>query len=95
MECIHRRNCFVNPYAITDGTSRIPFIGGSVLNNQTNPNVLPLGYLIWPGNVDHILVAADILKHPKAKVFFLSDINGLEKVPQPFTKNLMEWLFSP
>ncbi len=31
--------------------------------------------------------------YPNTKIFFLGDENGVEYVPQPFTQNLVSWLF--
>jgi hypothetical protein len=37
--------------------------------------------------------AMGFLHHSKARVFFIGDTNGIEQVPQPFTNNLVQWLF--
>ena len=34
-----------------------------------------------------------VLAHPKARIFFLGDTNGLEEVPQPLVDNLIAWGF--
>ncbi len=34
-----------------------------------------------------------VVAHPKARIFFLGDTNGLEEVPQPLVDNLIAWGF--
>ena len=79
-----------NPHPITAGA--VPFYynaGAIVINDLTNPNIQVLGKL---NNTSRSPVMG-ILNHPKSKIFFIGEINGLESIPQPFTSQLMKWLF--
>ena len=93
------------PHAITTGVTAIPFIAGSAVVNKDKSNMTILGTLAANDYIDlkrnNIKDANDaiaapvmgILHHPTAKIFFIGDMNGIEQLPQPFTKNLVNWLF--
>lgn len=95
----------LSQHAITAGVSSIPYMVGSGIANTDKSKMTILGTL---GAEDYIdvnknntkdpadIVAAPvmgILHHPKSKIFFIGDVNGIEQVPQPFTQNLVKWLF--
>ena len=79
-------------HSITAGVNSLPYIAGSIIMNPDPVRMTILGYVgrttTQPG-----YAAMGILHHSKAKVFFIGDANGIEQVPQPFTNNLMQWLF--
>ena len=76
----------------TEAVSSISYIAGSVINQPDPAWMTILGYVgktaTQPG-----YAAMGILHHPKAKIFFIGDVNGIEQIPQPFTNNLVTWLF--
>lgn len=76
----------VTSHPVTQSTHTIPFNAGSFIKNYDPAIVTPLGY------VNENIVMGE-LKHPTSRIFFISDINGIEAVPQPFTSDLMRWLF--
>lgn len=94
------------PHAITAGARPFSYIAGSVVVDTTsNPSIEFLG---WLSNNDYVdlndngvrdpieptgMPVMGILHHPKSKIFFLGDLNGLEGVPQPLTGNLVTWAF--
>ncbi len=82
----------VQGHAITQNVTHIPYIAGSVLLQPNPHNVTVLGYVnsstAAPG-----YAAMGTLDHPTAKIFFIGDGNGLEQLPQPFTGNVLKWLF--
>lgn len=92
-------------HAITAGVSNIPYMVGSAIANKDKSNMTILGSLSADDYVDmngnNIKDAGDliaapvmgILHHPKSKIFFIGDVNGIEQIPQPFTQNLVGWLF--
>jgi len=76
-------------HPVTLGVSSINFIMGSaVAVTKETDNVTPLG---WLSSNDAMVMG--ILYHPKSKIFFLGDINGIEQLPQPFVSNLVKWLY--
>ena len=94
----------LNTHTITTGVTSIPFIAGSAVINTNTSNMTILGNLDANeyvdlnknGIYDNLDIKAPpvmgILQHPTAKIFFLSDVNGLEQLPQPFFNNLIKWL---
>lgn len=77
------------PHPITAGVNSINYIAGSSLSGIIKSDkITVLGWL----NTNNAPVMG-ILQHPKARIFFIGDINGLEQVPQPFVSNLVKWLF--
>jgi hypothetical protein len=73
------------PHAITAGVSSVPFIAGSYLSGPaagvTTLGSLPTGEAVM-----------GIVGGHTAKIFWIGDVNGLEEVPQPLTKNLVDWM---
>jgi hypothetical protein len=45
-----------------------------------------------PGELKAPPVMGKLTNYP-GKIFFLGETNGLESIPQPFTQNLVNWLF--
>jgi hypothetical protein len=77
---------------ITKDVTSLPYIAGSVIHNPDRNKVTVLGTL--GASADSTGAAAmGILHHPKSRVLFLGDMNGLEQVPQPLTANVVKWLF--
>ena len=96
-----------NEHAITAGVSALPFIAGSgVTNTKDNKDITILGSFdngyFLDRNFDRLYDGNDIKappvmgilnSFPNCRIFFIGDVNGLESLPQPFTQNLMDWLF--
>ena len=81
-------------HPITNGVSSQGFNAGSVLKTWDQSKVTPLGLLNFQSGTEFITaVAMGIRNHPNSKIFFIGDLNGVEEVPQPFTQNVVEWLF--
>ncbi len=84
----------VNLYAthsITAGAAPFYYNAGSIVTNvSSNPQIQ---ILAWLDNNSSLPVGG-ILKHPTSKIFFLGDLNGIELTPQPFTSNIINWLFN-
>jgi hypothetical protein len=92
--------------SITAGVTGLSYIAGSVVTNAANnPNMTVIGSfdnsyfldlnndgIYNQGELQGPPVMGKITNYP-GKVFFLGDTNGLESVPQPFTQNLVNWLF--
>ena len=92
---------------ITDGVSDLPYIAGSVITNASkNPAITILGSLdstsFLDVNNNGVFDAEDInappvmgilTNYPSSKIFFMGDGNAIEAIPQPFTQNLISWLF--
>ncbi len=95
----------LSPHAITTGVTSIPYMVGSAIVNKDKSKMTILGTLSPDDYVDMNknnmedagdVIAAPvmgILHHPKSKIFFMGDVNSVEQVPQPFTSNLVKWLF--
>jgi hypothetical protein len=95
----------INPHAITSGVTTVPFNAGCAIVNRDKSNMVILGRLGASEYVDlnnngqydsgdiKSPAVMGILAHATSKIFFLSDLNGIEQVPQPFTNNLVNWLF--
>jgi hypothetical protein len=79
-------------HSITAGVNSLPYIAGSIIINPDPARMTILGHVekttTQPG-----YAAMGILHHPKARVFFIGDANAIEQLPQPFTNNLVQWLF--
>ena len=83
-----------NSHPITSGVSSVEYIAGSVIRSWDPAKIIVLGYLNSQQGVEGVSYGAmGIVNHPTSRIFFLGDINGIEQVPQPFTSNLMKWLF--
>jgi len=92
---------------ITNGVTALPFIAGAVVtNNIKNPNITVLGSLnkdeytvlngsnpFLDGNRRDAAVMGTVNNFPHTKIFFLGDGNAIESIPQPLTRNLVQWLF--
>jgi hypothetical protein len=77
---------------ITAGVGSLPYIAGSVIMQPDPGKMTILGYArTSPGSQGY--AAMGVLLHPGAKIFFIGDANGIEQVLQPFTSNLVKWLF--
>jgi hypothetical protein len=76
-------------HPITQGTSSLPFIAGSLIFNPDKSKITVLGEF-KDGQTSG--VGMGILAHPTCKIFFIGDINGLENAPQPLTRNIFNWL---
>lgn len=96
------------PHEITNGVTELSYIAGSVVtNSENNSNITVLGTLdknnytvmnnSYPfigetNNIDAPIMGI-LNNYPNTKIFFLGDENGIEYLPQPFTQNLVNWLF--
>lgn len=81
-------------HPVTSGVSSFPFMVGSVINGPVPSNVTILGSL--QVMVDGKNISAGVMgtvDNPNSRIFFIGDINGIETVQQPFTANLVNWLF--
>ncbi len=79
-------------HAINTGVSSLPFIAGSVITHPDPSRMTILGHARTSiGGQGH--AAMGILHHPHSRIFFMGDANGIEQLPQPFTANLVKWLF--
>lgn len=93
------------PHEITSNVSPFYYWAGSVVMNLENKNFVPLGWLDTKDFADlngnerfdtgepKGPPVMGLLKHPTARIFFIGDLNGIEQIPQPFTDNLVAWLF--
>jgi len=81
----------VNNHPITAGVTHVNYIVGSVIVKPDPDKVTVLGYCSY-ANIKNA-AAMGILNHPSCRIFFIGDMNGLEQLPQPFTDNLINWLF--
>ena len=77
-------------HPITNGVYSLDYNAGSVITNPDLKKITVLGYF---SAVETQQVALGILHHPTAKIVFIGDSNGIEDVSQPFTDNLVQWLF--
>jgi hypothetical protein len=92
-------------HSITENVNPFFFWAGSVVLNPENKAIVPLGWLdhrefadlngnnIFDTGEPKGPVVMGIVQHPTSKVFFIGDLNGIEHIPQPFTDNLVAWLF--
>src|SRR5262249_46223898 len=94
-------------HEITDGVTGLQFIAGSgVLNAVGNPDITILGSfgngsfvdlnnnnIKDRGEIGAPPVIGILNNYPNTKIFFMSDTNCLELLPQPFTENVIHWLF--
>jgi hypothetical protein len=92
---------------VTDGTDNLYFNAGSVVvNTDSNTNISVLGWIDKDGYVvlnnqnpfgygqkRDLPVMGTVNNFPNTKIFFIGDGNLIEPVPQPFTQNLINWLF--
>ncbi len=93
---------------ITNGVTELSYIAGSVVtNSENNPSITVLGtldkndytvinnsfpFIGGTNNIDAPIMGI-LNNYPNTKIFFLGDENGIEYAPQPFTQNLVNWLF--
>ncbi|OSZ80121.1 hypothetical protein CAP36_02340 [Chitinophagaceae bacterium IBVUCB2] len=83
------------PHSITEGVTSFNYLVGSVIKNPDPSKMTILGSLSSTNNgTTSLMGAMGILIHPTSRIFFIGDINGFEAVQQPFTSNLVKWLFS-
>lgn len=82
-------------HPVTAGVSSVNFIAGSVIRNWDASKITVLGSInIQSGGGEGTMVGAmGIVNHPSSRIFFIGDLNGIEQVPQPFTSNIVKWLF--
>jgi hypothetical protein len=82
------------PHPITVGVAPIPFIAGSFIRNPDPSQMTILGSITITTSGGNVVAGAmGILHHPTSRILFIGDMNGLEGIPQPFTLNLVNWLF--
>lgn len=79
-------------HIVNTGVTSLPFIAGSVIMEPDPEKMTILGY-VGSSSTKPGYAAMGILQHPGSKVFFIGDANGIELLPQPFTSNLVKWLF--
>ena len=75
-------------HAVTNNLSSLPFTAGAVIKNWDANRINVLGKLSNGYGV------MGVVNNSSSKIFFFGDLNGLEQVPQPFTANLVKWLFN-
>lgn len=93
------------PHQITANLTSLHYNAGSVLTNaDTNPDIEVLGWLRESDYADLNFndvkdegepvapPVMGVLHHPKSRIFFIGDMNGLEVRPQPFIDNLIDWM---
>ena len=81
-------------HPITNGVSSLNFIAGSAISSWDASKITVLGFHGLPsGNEVTGNGVMGIVNNPTSKIFFIGDINGIEQVPQPFTSNVVKWLF--
>lgn len=82
-------------HPVTAGVSSVNFIAGSVIRKWDASKITVLGAIkAQSGSLgESTLGAMGIVKHSTSKIFFIGDLNGIEQVPQPFTSNIVKWLF--
>jgi hypothetical protein len=94
-------------HQITQGVDELPYIAGSVITNASkNPAITILGSLdnasfldlnnngvYDAGDINAPPVMGILTNYPSTKIFFMGDGNAIEALPQPFTQNLISWLF--
>ena len=82
------------PHPVTAGVTSFPYMMGSVIRNPDASKITVVGYLQETTTGESSINAVmGILNHPTSKIFFIGDVNGLETIAQPFTSNLVNWLF--
>ena len=95
-------------HEITAGIDNLSYIAGAVVTNaNSNPNIVALGSLDrnsytvlnnadpFSGPIDADPVVMGLVTNfPNTRIFFLGDTNGIEMLPQPLTRNLVNWLFN-
>lgn len=79
-------------HSINTGVSSLPYIAGSVILQPDPGKMTILGY-VRSNSAEAGYAAMGIVHHPGSKIFFIGDANGIEQLPQPFTSNLVKWLF--
>jgi len=77
-------------HPVTDGVTSYPFNVGSVVRNFDPSKIKIVGSIQVNGSMAGAMGTVD---HPNSKIFFIGDTNGIETIPQPFTVNLINWLF--
>lgn len=93
-------------HPITQGVFSLPYRNGrALLDPARNPAITVLG---WLSDADYIdlngnnmkdanepsgMAVMGILDKSPSRIFFLSDLLGIESVPQPFVDNLIRWAF--
>ena len=70
-------------HALTDGVTPFDYIAGSYIESATS-GVELLGWVDGQP-------AMAVMESGPSRRFFLGDANGLQRVPQPFTDNLIAW----
>ena len=78
-------------HTVTNGVSSLSYIAGSAISNPDADKITSLGFLSISNSQK--VTTMGVLQHPRSKIFFIGDGNGLEQLPQPFTDNLVKWLF--
>ena len=78
-------------HIITNGVSSLPYIAGSYILNYDPTKVTVLGSVqLASGGMAAVM---GLVTHPNTRIFFIGDVNCLEQVSQPFSSNLIPWLF--
>jgi hypothetical protein len=85
-------NVFV-PHSVTAGVNSIPFIAGSYIPSTNLGSIQVLGSIQNAANGNTPRAVLGIKNHPVSKIVFIGDCNGIQRLPQPFTDNLIKWLF--
>ena len=73
-------------HPLTDSATAFEYVAGSYIESAA-PGVELLGW------VEGKPVMA-VVETGSSRSFFLGDVNGLQRVPQPFTDNLITWILS-
>lgn len=81
-------------HPVTAGVNSISYVAGSVIKSWDPSKITVLGTLNLPGGGEGSAAGAmGIVHHPSSKIFFIGDIGAIENLSQPFTSNVVKWLF--
>jgi hypothetical protein len=81
-------------HPVTAGVTSLPFIAGSYIRNWDPSKIKVLGTLTVYSGASAITVGAmGVVHHKSSRIFFIGDSNCIETLPEPFTSNLVNWLF--
>jgi len=82
------------PHPITNGVGYLFFNAGSVIMDWDPSKITALGLVtVNLGTTQKIAAAMGIVNHKTSRIFFMGDTNCIETLPEPFTSNLVNWLF--
>jgi hypothetical protein len=81
-------------HPLTNGVSSVSYVAGSVIKNWDISKITVLGSIgLLSGEEGTGIGTMGIVNHPSSKIFFTGDIGAIENLEQPFTSNVIKWLF--